>query len=104
MEPIEAWVRGPVVRSVWKEYNRFAWRPISDAVGEPNLTKNVKAHLDEVLGAYGDHSAFTLEQLTHKETPWIKTRGDLAPSANCNRQIPTEEIHSYFKKLASRKN
>ena len=104
LEPFEAWVRGPVVPSVWREYNRYAWKPILEAVGEPALTKGVREHLDEVMGAYGDHSAYTLERLTHRETPWIKARGDLLPKASSTQVISTEEIHSYFKKLSNRKN
>ena len=103
-EPVEAWVRGPVVRSVWREYSHHAWKPINEAISEPALTVAVKEHLDEVMAVYGDFSAYSLERFTHRETPWIKARGDLLPDTSSSREISTEEIFAYFSKLATRKN
>jgi uncharacterized phage-associated protein len=103
-EPIEAWIRGPVVRSVWQEFNGYAWKPIVRRVSEPTLSTLVLDHIDEVMFAYGDHSAYQLEELTHRETPWLKARDGLSPKASSSRVISNDDIYKYFSKLASRKN
>ncbi len=94
-DSIEAWVHGPVVPSVFREYKRYAWRPITENV-EAQTTADVKFHLTEVIGVYGEFDATKLERMTHREGPWKETRGTLSPDEPSNRVITQESIKKYF--------
>ena len=72
-EPIEAWVHGPAVRSVYVEYKRFGFSPITAQVADTdvkNIGGKTKALLDNVWSVYGKLDAQYLEMLTHSEKPW----------------------------------
>jgi uncharacterized phage-associated protein len=74
-DPIEAWVHGPVVPAVLREYREWSWQPITLEVVAPKLPQDVESHVDEVMASYGGLTAFYLEKLTHQERPWRKARG-----------------------------
>jgi uncharacterized phage-associated protein len=57
---IEAWVHGPVVPSVYRQYKEWAWMPIQHDPQPPALDSGVQAHLDEVMDVYGSMSAYQL--------------------------------------------
>ena len=72
-EPIEAWKHGPVVQSMWGQYNRHGSNPIAaDPEFDPNvaLTNEQKELLVDVWNAYGQFSAWKLREMTHNEPPW----------------------------------
>ncbi len=101
-ERIEAWAHGPVVPS---QYKRFAFMRcydpinldrinINPAVFEPN--SETESLLNEVMEIYLEHTAGYLEQLTHKEMPWKKTRGNLEPYAASNKEITLDLMKEYY--------
>jgi len=75
-EPIEAWVHGPAVRSVYGSFKSYSWKPIHEVPQKSDLSKHIKTHLDDVMEVYGGLSAFDLERMTHSEMPWIRARGN----------------------------
>jgi uncharacterized phage-associated protein len=94
-DKIEAWVHGPVVPLVFREYKRYAWRPIKENV-QVDITTDVRFHLTEVIRVYGEFDAATLERMTHREGPWKETRGMLSPDEPSTRVITQESIKKYF--------
>lgn len=103
-DAIEAWVRGPVVRSVWKRYNSYKHTPITRRVARPELPALVTEHLKEILEVFGDYSAFTLERMTHEEPPWKNARDGLEAKDRSARPITVSDMHEYFSQLANDKN
>lgn len=87
-EPIEAWRDGPVVRSV-----RY-YRPRPDA--SVSLTAQQKANIEAVLQSYADIPGRTLGEMTHQESPWKETRGDLPASASCSAPISHERMRKEY--------
>jgi uncharacterized phage-associated protein len=96
-DQIEAWVHGPVVRTVYNRFKRSGSMPINATIQIPVLPKKVKDHLLDVLRAYDHLSAFQLEDLTHSEAPWKNARRGIAHDENSNREIPQEVMKSFFK-------
>ncbi|AND17449.1 Panacea domain-containing protein [Rathayibacter tritici] len=70
-EEFEAWPKGPVVRSVFRE-NRYASLPARVEVND-----DVRATLDSVLDFYGHRGYEELVELTHVDAPWIDARRGL---------------------------
>lgn len=71
-ERIEAWLHGPVVPDLYRDYREHKSSAIP-AIG--NLDLNVyddadRLILDDVFDFYGQYSASRLRQMTHEEAPW----------------------------------
>jgi uncharacterized phage-associated protein len=98
-EPIEAWAGGPVIRSLYDlhrgRYKVSEW-PAGDA---RKLTESERETVDVVVDAYGKLSGRQLSQLTHRETPWRKARGDLAPGERGSRIIDPGDMQDYYSGL-----
>ena len=94
---IEAWARGPVVPSVWREYRDKGTRIIfPEGLANPNLSDADKKFVESVWSAYKGFSAISLSEMTHGETPWKETRGNLPPEASCKRVIDTDRMKRFF--------
>lgn len=100
-DPIEAWVHGPVVPSVFREYREYQWSPIAKSGEAPQLPARTTDVINSVVAAYGNFSAAQLEQLSHQETPWLRTRGDLPPDCSSSREITHDRMAGFFGDLAN---
>lgn len=95
----EAWRHGPVIRASYHKYKYLRYAPI------PNINKSraelelapfqVKL-LDWIWDKYHHFDAQYLELLSHKEKPWISTRGTLMPIESCTETISKEKIRDYY--------
>lgn len=94
-EKIEAWVHGPVVPAVFREYKGFRWNPILEKT-QARTPSDLKFHLNEVIRVYGKFDAVALERMTHREDPWREARGTLAPDEPSNRVITQESMKNYY--------
>jgi|HubBroStandDraft_1064217.scaffolds.fasta_scaffold518715_2 uncharacterized phage-associated protein len=99
-DSIEAWLHGPVVPSIYRQFKKFGWQPIK-RTGHPcaQLDDNAQAHVGEILKLYGDFNAVALEQMTHEENPWAEARASLSPDANPSKEIPHTSMNMYFKQV-----
>ncbi|MGG7447809.1 Panacea domain-containing protein [Kosakonia oryzendophytica] len=103
-EGFQAWIHGPVSRSL---YNRFAstkslYSDITSADCTPGFELSdvpaaAAAHIDSVLEVYGAFSGAQLEDMTHKEEPWIKAREGYRPSERCEEIIDRNITRDYYR-------
>lgn len=99
-EGIEAWIHGPVIPSVYHRFKRYQWNSISEEIIIPELGDEIRELLDEVLEVYGGFQAFQLEEITHREDPWIVARNGLSPDEISHNRIDINLMRSYyFKRL-----
>ena len=91
-EKFQAWVHGPVVPSVYREYKSYRWMNIDSDVAKPEFDEVLSGHLNDVLDEYMGLDAYKLEQLTHMESPWLKARAGRAPDENCSDEIEEAEM------------
>lgn len=92
-EPIYAWKFGPVIPSVYHEFKRFGYRPITetdwddeeDGLGLPIIPPDDRRTIElltRVWDVYRRFTAVQLSNMTHApDTPWRVTwdRGEGAP-------------------------
>lgn len=95
----EAWVHGPVIPDLYREYKKFGYGPIVtdidfDAI-KP-LERKISGFLYEVARVYMPIGAFELESMTHQEDPWIEARGDCKPDENCNNVISQKSMMNFY--------
>lgn len=101
-EPIQAWVEGPVVRSV---YDRFkgSRSPIEPStIGEPEgmLSQTEAALVEMVWKEYGSYTPRELVAKSHNEPAWSEARGNLLPSQRSTARLSDETMTFFFTKMA----
>ncbi|HBP4947611.1 TPA: SocA family protein [Pseudomonas aeruginosa] len=94
-EPIEAWMHGPVVRSLYQRFSKYGSNPIPPPgeFDDSVLTRDQRRLIEEVFDVYGQYSAWKLRQLTHEEDPWR----DNYVEGEFSRKIPQDEMEHYFR-------
>lgn len=96
-EKFEAWLHGPVLRSVWNYYKAKSVM-LDDLPCEKNidieLTEEQKQIIADVLEEYGDKTGYYLECLTHSEKPWkdARRKGE-------NTIIENDKMKEYYSEL-----
>jgi uncharacterized phage-associated protein len=96
-EDFEAWVHGPVIPDLYQKYKSFGWKPILKDVEPPVFSEEIQGFLEELTEVYFGCDAFELEQMTHREDPWIEARGNLPLDVPCNAMISKESMREYYK-------
>jgi len=93
-DSIEAWLHGPVVRSVYKQYssNDAAPIPRPDSFDIGRIPEHTRSLLDRVYQAYGQYTALKLREMTHEEPPWLMAYAEGESST-----ISNESIRAFFK-------
>ncbi len=101
----EAWVHGPVFRSVYYKYKDHGYNPIEEEdyeYGEIKLTTVERELLDSIIRNFGCYSGKVLEKMTHAEEPWRVTRTGLSDNEGSDRIIPKDLIAKYFNGVKSK--
>jgi uncharacterized phage-associated protein len=94
---IEAWIHGPVVPTVFREYREFKWAPLPSDPTFPSLSAEICGHIAEVLATYGKFDATKLEHLTHSEGPWIEARNGIPGDMSSTNEITHAAMMSYYR-------
>ena len=102
-ERIEAWAHGPVVPDVYREFKDYKGHVLNfetEEVPDWELADEEVDHIASVWLSYKNHSASSLREITHRETPWIKTRNGIGPLDRCEEEIPVPLMKRYFDRKA----
>jgi uncharacterized phage-associated protein len=107
-DDFEAWLHGPVIRSVYanfvgKSYNMYDTlvfnenKAITTAQEVESLLHQSQIELiADVLAEYGNKSDYHLECLTHSEVPWIEARKGVPPGEASRNKISKEIMKCYY--------
>ena len=100
-DTIEAWVNGPVVKTVYEE---FRYRNLSEVVLMEqceNKFRKFPPDVEKVLrvtnSVYGALTAPALVDLTHSEDPWLELKDEA--ENRWNPEIKRQRIADYYKTL-----
>ena len=88
-EPFEAWKYGPVMKAVRARYSAIAENNGSDA---EDASEEDVGIMDFVVGTYSNWNPWSLVNLTHGESSWIKARGGCGPDDHSSNEIRPEDI------------
>jgi uncharacterized phage-associated protein len=94
-EPIEAWMHGPVVPTLYHHYKVHGQGAIPLPVDyDPSVFNPDQLNLlNEVQRMYGQYSAWRLREMTHEEDPWLN---NFKPDVS-NLIIPHADLSRFFK-------
>lgn len=99
---IEAWVHGPVVPDLYREYRAYGWQDIPKlATYDVDFPEDVLDILNQVWTVYGPLSANQLELISHNEKPWICARSGLPSYVSSDYPIADEEIFKFYNEQAN---
>lgn len=110
VEDAEAWVHGPVYVNVYNLFKEFTYNPIDDNrfiifyKKYLDLNEDEKNTIDLVLDTYGRYSGKVLENIAHKEVPWINARGEYGKDELCQNIISKKNIKEYLNKIGQKYN
>lgn len=100
----EAWVHGPVHRTVYNLYKNSHYiyseleiNDIKNPMFAQGLDQDIINHINIVLEVYAPLSGSELEELTHRERPWLEARGNISPYQRCEAIIPDETMAQYYR-------
>lgn len=116
-DPVEAWMWGPVIRSVYDEFKKFGGNPITELGSMHEPTKrgtkfyiprideqdqHTRHFLDEVWRVYGVYTGVQLSNLTHEEgTPWHQVWHNKDGKKRRGVVIQNEIIENYYANFGS---
>jgi uncharacterized phage-associated protein len=95
-EEIEAWVEGPVVRSLWSKHRKFYSISEWPTGNQATLTGIQLNTIQWVVSKYGNFSAESLSRMTHAETPWLIARSLHAPNDRSSEPIKKDHMRSFY--------
>lgn len=102
-EPIEAWIHGPVVPSIYFQFKDYGWNeiPQRSRFDESIFSTEVLDILNQVWEVYGVYTGNQLEAFSHREDPWIQARKGLASDDTSHEQLSDRVIFEYFNRQAT---
>ncbi|MDR3226362.1 MAG: DUF4065 domain-containing protein [Prevotellaceae bacterium] len=107
----EAWVNGPVYRSIYDVFKTDFYRnerlyinyteeelhnELDESVSKSGLTTEQQEVLFDVLKIYGAMSDEKLVFATHKAEPWNNARKGCKPFERCNKLISVDDMYNYY--------
>ena len=104
-EDCQAWIHGPVYKEVYDMFKSFQYNPIDDKRfillrdRFKELDNDEKEVIDLVVDTFGMYSGKVLEEITHKEKPWINARRGYYVYENSNEIINKSDIKDYFESV-----
>lgn len=94
----EAWVHGPVNRSIYAKYANYGYNEITvlEKNSEPITNEDVLDLLEQIKEVYGDFNGNELERLTHQEDPWRNARGNAKPLDSISVDLNDVDMFNYY--------
>lgn len=92
---LEAWVHGPVCPKLYEKYKIYGYNEIpkiNTYIGNEEL----KGIVEQIYRIYGKLDGDQLEELTHKEKPWINARKGIESWESSNEKIQFVDMEEYF--------
>ena len=96
-EDFEAWAHGPANPKIYEKYKEYGYDAIDAPEKTPELSKDIVNFLYDIWATFGIFDGKYLEELTHKETPWINARKGCEPGSTCHNVITKESMKKFFK-------
>lgn len=95
-DELEGWVHGPVVREVYNIFRNYQFNNIDINFQIEELDIEATEVLNYVIDNFSKYDAKYLENLSHKQEPWILSRNGLDPDERSDKTITKESISNYF--------
>lgn len=92
------WKYGPVLKELRKPYQENSMPQVTAEEAE-----ELKPVMDVIFDEFADKDSFSLCRLTHGEISWRRSRKGVAPAANSDKPIATDDIRLDAKRIKDRR-
>lgn len=99
----QAWVHGPVSREIYDRfvrskalYSAVTLEDIRAGFNPLALPDDERSIINSVLEVYAPLTGDQLEEMTHREDPWIEARRGVPPSARTENVISEEAMKTFY--------
>ncbi|HEX4335778.1 MAG TPA: type II toxin-antitoxin system antitoxin SocA domain-containing protein [Polyangiaceae bacterium] len=101
----QAWVHGPVNREIYVRFKgtKSLYSDVTEADVRPDfdaertLQPSARSHIDSVLETYAQYTGTQLEEMTHREHPWLAARAGYKPSERCESEIDEKHMAQFYR-------
>lgn len=101
----QAWVHGAVYPNVYELFKKFKYTPLPKVDETASFKENELKILEAVKRYYFDiYSAKALEEICHREEPYIKARRGYTEEEPCRSKIDKESIVLYYHQISQKYN
>lgn len=101
----QAWVHGAVYPKVYEYFKKFKYMPLPQIAEITEFKENEVKVLEAVKKYYFDiYSAKALEEICHRESPYIKAREGYREGELCNTMIDKQHIAVYYNLISQEYN
>lgn len=94
-DPIQAWVHGPVSPKLYDKYKIYGYNRIPKKESK-TTSEELKGIVEQIYRIYGKLDGDQLEELTHKELPWINARKGLEAYELSTNEINFWDMVQFF--------
>lgn len=101
----QAWVHGPVSRDIYDRfvstkgmYSPLRMEDVRDGFDPLALPEPARAQIDAILEVYGPLTGDQLEEMTHREDPWLNARVGLNPAARSEKVLSEDDMKNFYSK------
>jgi uncharacterized phage-associated protein len=106
-EPIEAWRRGPMIRSLFNQHRGlYSVSSVNGNASVVNANSQVRATIKDVVAFYLPKTGEELSLLTHAEKPWrdARARDSAADDDYSSAVISNDSLRDYYQSLMLRRS
>lgn len=101
----EAWEHGAVYTNIYEIFKIFKYHPLPKMEGACKLENNEIKLLKAIKKYYFDvYSPKALEEICHREEPYLRTRKEFNKEEKSYHVIEKEEIYSYYYTISQKYN
>ena len=100
----QAWVHGPVNRLLYDRfvatkslYSDITQEDVRSGFDGSKIPEDARSHIESVLEVYAGYTGSQLEDMTHREEPWVKARDGRSPTNRCETEIEESLMESYYR-------
>ncbi len=97
-EEFQAWAHGPANPAIYNKYKIYGYNSIDLPKAYPKISQDNLDFLYTIWNTYGIYDGKYLEDLTHKEKPWLEARqrGNCKDGDPCNEIITKSSMKEFF--------
>ncbi|HEU0054226.1 MAG TPA: type II toxin-antitoxin system antitoxin SocA domain-containing protein [Longimicrobium sp.] len=99
-EPVEAWLTGPVVPTVFHRFRPHGVHPLPPTRAVVDLPPETAAFLDGIARDYLEIDEYELDRMTCAEAPWQRARRATGEGDDVRPALSEAEMRAFFAPLA----
>lgn len=100
-DKFQAWIYGPVIPRLYWIFDVYGWQPIPRPDAPTVLWECDAAFVREIADEYLELDEWQLDEMTRRETPWLKARGATPRIDPSTAEISEDDMRAFFRHMVA---